>query len=128
MLVICLPGAWIVLSSLRPTVEIMAKPPVWIPQKLSFEAYTSMFGGLGQGGVPVLDYFRNSLIISITSTVIAIAIGMSGGYAFARFRFSGKSALFPRPHADPHRAGHRAVAAALHHLRAHSASSTRTAR
>ena len=94
MVVICLPGAWIVLSSMRPTVEIMAKPPVWIPQKLSFEAYTAMFGVVGQGGIPVWDYFRNSLIISITSTVIAIAIGMAGGYAFARFRFRGKSALF----------------------------------
>jgi multiple sugar transport system permease protein len=94
MLVICLPGAWIVLSSMRPTVEIMAKPPVWIPQKLSFEAYTAMFGVVGQGGIPVWDYFRNSLMISITSTVIAIAIGMAGGYAFARFRFRGKSALF----------------------------------
>jgi multiple sugar transport system permease protein len=94
MLVICLPGAWIVLSSMRPTVEIMAKPPVWIPQKLSFEAYTAMFGAVGQGGIPVWDYFRNSLIISITSTVIAIAIGMAGGYAFARFRFRAKSALF----------------------------------
>jgi multiple sugar transport system permease protein len=94
MLIICLPGAWIVLNSLRPTVEIMAKPPVWIPQALSLDAYTSMFGGLGQGGVPVLDYFRNSLIVSIVSTVVAIAIGMAGGYAFARFRFRGKSALF----------------------------------
>ena len=94
MLVICAPGAWIVLNSLRPTVEIMAKPPVWIPRKLSFEAYTAMFGGLGHGGVPVIDYFRNSLIVSITSTVIAIAIGMAGGYAFARHRFKGKSALF----------------------------------
>ncbi len=94
MLVICAPGAWIVLNSFRPTIEIMAKPPVWVPQKLSFEAYTSMFGGLGQGGVPVLDYFRNSLIVSITSTVIAVAVGMAGGYAFARYRFKGKSALF----------------------------------
>jgi multiple sugar transport system permease protein len=94
MVVICLPGGWIVLSSMRPTVEIMAKPPVWIPQKLSFEAYTAMFGVVGQGGIPVWDYFRNSLIIAITSTVIAIAIGMAGGYAFARFRFKGKSALF----------------------------------
>jgi multiple sugar transport system permease protein len=94
MLIICLPGAWIVLNSLRPTVEIMAKPPVWIPHKLSLDAYISMFGALGQGGVPVLDYFRNSLIVSITSTAIAIAIGMAGGYAFARFRFQGKSALF----------------------------------
>jgi len=94
MLIICLPGVWIVLNSLRPTVEIMAKPPVWIPQKLSLEAYTDMFGALGQGGVPVLDYFRNSLIVSIVSTALAIAIGMAGGYAFARFRFRGKSALF----------------------------------
>lgn len=94
MLVICLPGLWIVLSSLRPTVEIMAKPPVWIPQQVSFEAYVAMFSGVGKGGIPVLDYFRNSLIISVTSTVIAIAIGMAGGYAFARYRFRGKSAMF----------------------------------
>ncbi len=76
MLVICLPGIWIVLSSLRPTVEIMAKPPVWIPQQLSFDAYIAMFSGIGKGGIPVLDYFRNSLIISVTSTVIAVAIGV----------------------------------------------------
>lgn len=94
MLVICMPGIWIVLSSLRPTVEIMAKPPVWIPQELSIDAYVSMFSGIGKGGIPVLDYFRNSLIISVTSTVIAIAIGMAGGYSFARFRFRGKSGMF----------------------------------
>ncbi|HWK66221.1 MAG TPA: carbohydrate ABC transporter permease [Rhizobiaceae bacterium] len=94
MLVICLPGVWIVLSSLRPTVEIMAKPPVWIPESLSLDAYVAMFSGIGKGGVPVLDYFRNSLIVSITSTVIAVAIGMAGGYAFARYRFRGKSGMF----------------------------------
>jgi multiple sugar transport system permease protein len=94
MAIICLPGLWIVLSSLRPTVEIMAKPPVWIPQSLSFDAYIAMFSGVGQGGIPVLDYFRNSIIISVTSTVIALAIGLAGGYAFARFRFRGKTAIF----------------------------------
>lgn len=94
MLVICLPGLWIVLASLRPTVEIMAKPPVWIPQELSLDAYVAMFSGVGQGGIPVIDYFRNSIIVSVTSTAIALAIGMAGGYAFARFRFRGKSAIF----------------------------------
>ena len=94
MLTICMPGLWIVLSSLRPTVEIMAKPPVWIPNELSFDAYVAMFSGIGQGGIPVIQYFRNSLIISVTSTAIAIAIGMSGGYAFARYRFRGKSGWF----------------------------------
>lgn len=94
MAIICLPGLWIVLSSLRPTVEIMAKPPVWIPESLSFDAYIAMFSGVGQGGIPVLDYFRNSIIISVTSTVIALAIGLAGGYAFARYRFRGKTAIF----------------------------------
>ncbi len=89
MAVICLPGLWIVLNSLRPTVEIMAKPPVWIPQELNFDAYVAMFSGVGAGGIPVIEYFRNSIIIATTSTVIALAIGMSGGYAFARYKFKG---------------------------------------
>ncbi len=94
MLVICLPGLWIVLNSLRPTVEIMAKPPVWIPERLTLEHYAAMFGEVGQGAVPVWDYFSNSVIISVTSTLIAIAVGMAGGYAFSRYRFRGKNTLF----------------------------------
>ncbi len=94
MSIICLPGLWIVLSSLRPTVEIMAKPPVWIPSTISLDAYINMFSGVGQGGIPVLDYFRNSVIISVTSTAIALAVGLAGGYAFARYRFRGKTAIF----------------------------------
>ena len=94
MSIICVPGLWIVLNSFRPTVDIMAKPPVWMPRGLNFENYRAMFGGAGDGGVPVLQYFTNSLIISITSTVIALLIGMAGGYAFARYRFKGKNALF----------------------------------
>lgn len=94
MALICLPGLWIVLSSFRPTVEIMAKPPVWIPRELSFDAYVAMFSGVGQGGIPVVSYFSNSLIIAVTSTFIALAVGMAGGYAFARYRFRAKSAIF----------------------------------
>ncbi|MEN9063245.1 carbohydrate ABC transporter permease [Ponticoccus litoralis] len=94
MLVLCVPGLWIVLNSFRPTVEIMAKPPVWIPNELNLDHYRAMFGGVGEGGVPVLTYFRNSLIISVTSTAIALLVGMAGGYAFARYRFKGKAWIF----------------------------------
>ena len=94
MCIICVPGLWVVLNSFRPTVEIMAKPPVWIPNELNLDHYRAMFGGVGEGGVPVLRYFTNSLIISVTSTAIAIFVGMAGGYAFARYRFKGKAAIF----------------------------------
>ncbi|MCU0831847.1 MAG: carbohydrate ABC transporter permease [Rhizobiaceae bacterium] len=94
MSLICLPGLWVVLNSFRPTVEIMAKPPVWIPNELNLDHYRAMFGGIGEGGVPVLTYFVNSLVISLTSTIIALLVGMAGGYAFARYRIPGKGAIF----------------------------------
>ena len=94
MSIICIPGLWVVLNSFRPTVDIMAKPPVWVPRGLNLDNYRAMFGGAGEGGVPVLQYFTNSLIISVTSTIIALLIGMAGGYAFARYRFKGKNMIF----------------------------------
>ncbi len=93
MLIICTPGLWIVLNSFRPTIEIMAKPPVWDPT-FTLDHYRAIFGGTGEGGVPVFSYLRNSLVVSVTSTIIALLIGMSGGYAFARYRFAGKSGYF----------------------------------
>ena len=50
MSIICIPGLWIVLNSFRPTVDIMAKPPVWVPRGLNLDNYRAMFGGAGEGG------------------------------------------------------------------------------
>ena len=60
MSIICIPGLWIVLNSFRPTVDIMAKPPVWVPRGLNLDNYRAMFGGAGEDGVPVMQYFTNS--------------------------------------------------------------------
>lgn len=93
--IICLPGIWVMLSAFRPNVEILAKPPQWVPH-LTLENFEAMFGLRPnvELGLPVGHYFRNSLIASVTSTVIALALGTMGGYAFARFRFRGKGAIF----------------------------------
>lgn len=95
MLILVVPGAWVVLTAFRPNIEVLARPAVWIPQQLTLKNFLGIFGFLNtQQGLPVSNYFVNSLVISITSTVIAIALGMMGGYAFARFRFRGKATLF----------------------------------
>lgn len=95
MVILVVPGAWVVLTAFRPNIEVLARPPVWIPQQLTLRNFQGIFGLLDtQQGLPVANYFVNSLVISITSTVIAVAIGMMGGYAFARFRFRGKGPLF----------------------------------
>jgi len=96
MMILVVPGAWVVLTAFRPNVEVMARPPVWIPQVWTLDNFLGIFGFLPdrQQGLPVPSYFINSLVISLTSTVVAILVGMMGGYAFARYRFKGKGALF----------------------------------
>ena len=95
MLVMCVPGLWVMLSAFRPNREILAKPPIWVPEDLSLVNFGKIFGfGGEQVGIPVGSYFTNSLIIALTSTLIALIIGVGGGYAFARYRFRFKGGLF----------------------------------
>ncbi|WP_299941696.1 carbohydrate ABC transporter permease [uncultured Nitratireductor sp.] len=95
MVVMCVPGLWVVLTAFRPNGEVLAKPPVWIPENPSLLNFAKIFGiGVDQVAIPVPAYFMNSLIIALTSTAIALLIGMSGGYAFARYRFRFKNGLF----------------------------------
>ena len=95
MVLICLPGLWVVLTAFRENVEVMARPPVWIPQQWTLDNFRSILGlSATQQGIPVGSYFMNSLIISVTSTILAVLIGMAGGYAFARYDFRFKKASF----------------------------------
>jgi multiple sugar transport system permease protein len=74
---------------------VLARPAVWIPQNPTLDNFARLFGlSSAQQGLPVAQYFVNSLVISITSTLVAVVIGMAGGYAFARYRFKGKATLF----------------------------------
>lgn len=95
MVVMCVPGIWVVLSAFRPNREILAKPPIWVPEDLTLNNFAKIFGlGEAQVAIPVTSYFWNSLVIALTSTFIALLIGMAGGYAFARFRFRFKNSIF----------------------------------
>ena len=93
--IICLPGLWVMLTAFRPNVEVMSRPPVWVPH-LTLDNFRAMFGLLPEieQGPPVGHYIRNSLISSVTSTFIALIVGTMGGYAFARYKFRGKGTLF----------------------------------
>ena len=101
ILIFFLPAVWIILTSLRPNVEINSRPPVWIPTQLDLDSYKILFGmptpegAFGMGGsIPFGPYVRNSTIIALLSTAIALTFGTLAGYTFARFRFKGKNTIF----------------------------------
>lgn len=101
LLAFFLPVIWIVLTSMRPNVEINARPPVWIPSRLDFNSFKTLLGMPTPEGsfdmgsnIPFAAYTRNSTVIALTSTVFALILGTLAGYVFARFRFKSKNTIF----------------------------------
>lgn len=95
VLVFFLPVIWIILTSMRPEVEVNARPPIFLPQKLVFDSFIHLFGaGHAEKSVPFYNYLGNSLFASLLSTALALTIGTLSGYSFARFRFKGSNSTF----------------------------------
>jgi multiple sugar transport system permease protein len=90
-----LPAIWIILTAFRPNLEVNANPPVWIPQRITFEAFESLFGLNPElaSGVPVDRYLINSVIVALLATALSVPIGTAAGYAFSRFSFVGSRFL-----------------------------------
>ncbi len=82
------PLLWVILTSLKPTGEILTNPPQWIPTEFSLEHYERVLEK------PIGQWTINSLYIAIVSTFLTIVLGAAAGYAFARLRFFGRDLLF----------------------------------
>jgi multiple sugar transport system permease protein len=95
LLLAALPAIWILFTAFRPNSEINATPPVWIPQRITFEAFESLFGLNPEvsAGVPVVSYLSNSVSVALLATAISVPIGTAAGYAFSRFDFIGSRML-----------------------------------
>lgn len=96
-----IPILWLILTSLRPNIEINARPPVWISRNINLDSYLALLGfGVDPGqfgfgaNVPFGDYLRNSLISATVSTILALVVGTLAGFAFSSFRFRGRNGIF----------------------------------
>jgi alpha-1,4-digalacturonate transport system permease protein len=83
------PFVWMISSALKPNNEIFAVPPTFFPKEPNWgnilEAWNS--GNFTQ-------YFINTTIISVVTTVITLFICSIAGYTFAKYQFMGRKILF----------------------------------
>lgn len=79
------PVGWMITFSLRSKESIFTIPPRFIPEEFVFENYINVWK---QGVIP--RFFINSLIVSIITTIIVVAISSIGAYSLSRFEFKGK--------------------------------------
>jgi multiple sugar transport system permease protein len=84
-----IPFVWMILTSLKSPAEIAAATQTFLPQTWQWSNYPE-----AMQAAPFLTYFRNSLVISISHTLITLVFASMAGYALARIAFKGREVLF----------------------------------
>ncbi len=74
--------------SLRPGDQLYATEFQLFPDNATFEAYRVMFTEK-----PFLLWMRNSVIVSLGTALIGVALASLGGFALSRSRFAGRGAV-----------------------------------
>ena len=88
-LVLIFPFYWLVVTSLETPTEALHFPPVLIPHVLRFANYADAFNS-----APFGRFFINSAVVTVLTVLCNLVFCSLAGYAFARFRFLGRAALF----------------------------------
>jgi multiple sugar transport system permease protein len=83
------PLVWMLSTSLKTKLEVFALPPVWIPQVPQWDTYVRMWTDSY-----VLDGIRNSLVVSLSVTVIGTFTCSLAAFALAKMRMPFKNAIF----------------------------------
>ncbi len=83
------PLFWMVSASFMPTGQASTFPPPFLPRQVTLEHYLSLFTRLN-----LARYLFNSAFLAITVTLISLVINSMAGYAFAKYRFRGRDAIF----------------------------------
>ncbi len=84
-----LPFAWMVSTSLKSPAEVFAYPVIWIPRQPMWSNYAQAFGIAGFDRM-----FFNSVFIATASVTLNLLTSSLAGFAFARLRFRGRDILF----------------------------------
>lgn len=91
------PLFWMIMTSFKPPSEWVTFPPTWIPNLPTLDNYRLIIFGTagyfkGTYNSAVVPYL-NTVFVSITSTIIAIMVGVLGSYSLSRFKMRGLSSL-----------------------------------
>ncbi len=88
-LVLIFPFAWLLITSVETTGEALHFPPILTPHVLRFSNYTDALNT-----APLGRFFVNSAVVAVLTVACNLVFCSLAGYAFARFRFLGRAALF----------------------------------
>ncbi|USK31624.1 carbohydrate ABC transporter permease [Bacillus sp. F19] len=83
------PFFWMLSTSLKDQTQIFSFPPEWIPTPFKWSNYQEAVEY-----IPFFSYLKNTVVITIFSTIGAVITCPLVAYGFAKLKFKGSNALF----------------------------------
>ncbi|RBM19733.1 carbohydrate ABC transporter permease [Streptomyces sp. PT12] len=85
------PGAWLLLSSFRPTNQILGETGL-IPDNTTLDNFRTVFEGIG--GISFWTFFMNSVYLGVGSVIGTCLSCSVTAYGFSRIAFPGRQVFF----------------------------------
>ncbi len=82
------PFYWIIITSFKTDLQIQQFRSIYWPEPWTLEQYNKLLFE-----TPYLTWFRNTVVVAASSTIIAVGLAALAGYALARLKFLGASTL-----------------------------------
>jgi multiple sugar transport system permease protein len=88
-IVLLFPFVWLIVTSVETSAEALHFPPDLTPHVIRLSNYPDALAA-----APFGRFFFNSAVVAVTTVLCNLVLCAGAGYAFARFRFLGRTALF----------------------------------
>ena len=88
MLFVLFPFYWVIITSFKTTPQIFERTSIFWPNPWTFDQYISLIQA-----TPFLTWFRNTVIVALSSTAISVVLASLSAYALARLKFLGAGLL-----------------------------------
>ncbi|ROS61690.1 carbohydrate ABC transporter membrane protein 2 (CUT1 family) [Frigoribacterium sp. PhB160] len=83
-IVVIIPLYVVLTTSIKPLADVQGLF-TWIPTRVTLEPYVQIWQT-----VPLASYFKNSLIVTVSATILSVAMAVLAAYSLARMRFRGQ--------------------------------------
>jgi multiple sugar transport system permease protein len=86
-----LPISWLFANSLRPPTQAYVLPPSFFPTSFQWDNYLNV---INSPQIKFLQFFVNSLKVSVSVTGMTLLTSALAAFAFARLQFRGRNTIF----------------------------------
>jgi multiple sugar transport system permease protein len=86
LLIVVFPFYWMTITSFKNETQMRSLVSMFWPSPFAWDNYAHLLEK-----TEFVSWYRNSIVVSVSSTLLATAIGTIGAYALARLRFLGRA-------------------------------------